>query len=481
MTQSVTSKHTVRRLKALRFSFKNRDQSRLPVGVAAFSFSELSTRTPVPWLLGFNRPVSMQQVSANENTIMSKRRVVVTGLGAVTPIGATVSQTWSALMAGQSGIDRISHFDPSNFACQVAAEVKDFDPTVAVSAKELKKMDRFIQMGMVAGVEAFNDAGLDVTDANAERIGVYIGAGIGGVSTIENTTTTYNDKGPRRVSPFYIPMAIINMISGNLSIRYGLKGPNLSMVTACSTGTHAIGEASRLIEYGDADVMVAGGAEASISPTSIAGFSRAQALSFRNDAPTEASCPWDTRRDGFVMGEGAGVMVLEEYEHAKARGATIYAELAGFGMSGDAHHMTSPLESGEGAARCMRNALKNGGLNADDIDYINAHGTSTPQGDVAETKAVKLAMGAHAQDVAVSSIKSMIGHLLGAAGGVEAVSTVLSLHHQAIPPTINLHHPDPECDLDYVPNQGRETPITAAISNSFGFGGTNGTLAFRKA
>ncbi len=412
---------------------------------------------------------------------MSKRRVVVTGLGAITPVGHTVSQTWSALMSGQSGIARISHFDPEGFSCQIAGEVKDFDPSIAVTPKDQRKMDRFIQMGMVAGVEAIEDAGLEsAIEANAERIGVYIGAGIGGVGTIESTTKLFNEKGPRRVSPFYIPMAIINMISGNISIRYGMKGPNLSMVTACSTGTHAIGEASRLIEYGDADVMVAGGAEASITPTAIAGFSRAQALTSRNDNPTEASCPWDTRRDGFVMGEGAGILVLEELEHAKARGAQIYAELAGFGMSGDAHHMTSPLTSGEGAARCMTNAMRNGEVSIDEVDYLNAHGTSTPQGDVAETKAVKLALGDHAAATAVSSIKSMVGHLLGAAGGVEAVSTVLSLHHQAIPPTINLDNPDPDCDLDYVPNEGRETSIRVALTNSFGFGGTNGTLAFRR-
>jgi 3-oxoacyl-[acyl-carrier-protein] synthase II len=315
---------------------------------------------------------------------------------------------------------------------------------------------------------------------NAEHIGVYVGAGIGGVESIEKTTTTFNEKGPRRVSPFYIPMAIINMISGNLSIQYGMKGPNLSMVTACSTGTHAIGEAGRLIEYGDADVMIAGGAEASITQTAIAGFGAARALSRRSDAPAEASCPWDMRRDGFVMGEGAGVVVLEEYEHAKARGAKIYAELVGFGMSGDAYHMTSPSPEGEGAARCMLNAMRHAGLNVDDVDYLNAHGTSTPQGDIAETKAVKRAFGEHANQLKISSIKSMIGHLLGAAGGVEAVSTILSIYNQKIPPTINLENPDPECDLDYVPLTGIDHSINAALSNSFGFGGTNGTLAFKK-
>ncbi len=411
---------------------------------------------------------------------MSKRRVVVTGLGAVSPIGNDLEQTWSALMQGKSGLGRISQFDPEGFACTVAGEVKDFDPTTCIDAKEVRKMDRFIQFGMVAGIEAIEHSGLEVTEANAEQIGVYIGAGIGGMSTIEATTTTYNERGPRRVSPFYIPMAIINMISGNLSIKYGLKGPNLSMVTACSTGTHAIGEASRLIEYGDADVMIAGGAEATITPTSIAGFGSAKALSKRGDTPTEASCPWDSRRDGFVMGEGAGVLVLEEYEHAKARGATIYAELAGFGMSGDAYHMTSPAPGGQGAARCMLNALRHAGLNTGDVDYLNAHGTSTPQGDIAETMAVKAAFGADAKRIAVSSIKSMIGHLLGAAGGVEAVATVMSIYKQTIPPTINLHQPDPECDLDYVPNVGRDSQVRAALSNSFGFGGTNGTLAFKQ-
>jgi len=319
-----------------------------------------------------------------------------------------------------------------------------------------------------------------VTEQNAEHIGVYVGAGIGGVESIEKTTTIFNEKGPRRVSPFYIPMAIINMISGNISIQYGMKGPNLSMVTACSTGTHAIGEASRLIEYGDADVMIAGGAEASITQTAIAGFGAARALSKRGDLPAEASCPWDTRRDGFVMGEGAGVVVLEEYEHAKARGAKIYAELVGFGMSGDAYHMTSPSPEGEGAARCMLNAMRHAGLNTDDVDYLNAHGTSTPQGDIAETRAVKRAFGEQANQLKISSIKSMIGHLLGAAGGVEAVSTILSIYNQQIPPTINLENPDPECDLDYVPLTGIDHSINAALSNSFGFGGTNGTLAFKK-
>ena len=411
---------------------------------------------------------------------MTKRRVVVTGLGAITPVGSNVASSWTALMAGTSGIGTIQKFDPTGFACRVAGEARDFVPEEHIAPKELKKMDRFIQMGMVAGIEAIEDSGLEITEQNAEQIGVYVGAGIGGVESIEKTTTIFNEKGPRRVSPFYIPMAIINMISGNLSIKYGLKGPNLSMVTACSTGTHAIGEAGRLIEYGDADVMIAGGAEASITQTAIAGFGAARALSKRSDVPAEASCPWDTRRDGFVMGEGAGVVVLEEYEHAKARGAKIYAELVGFGMSGDAYHMTSPSPEGEGAARCMLNAMRHAGLNVQDVDYLNAHGTSTPQGDIAETKAVKRAFGDDANRLKISSIKSMIGHLLGAAGGVEAVSTILSIYHQQIPPTINLENPDPECDLDYVPLTGIDHSINAALSNSFGFGGTNGTLAFKK-
>ena len=339
-------------------------------------------------------------------------------------------------------------------------------------------MDRFMQLGIAAGVEAFDDSGLEVTEANAHMIGVYIGSGIGGVNTIEATTRMSMEKGPKRVSPFYIPMTIINMISGNLSIMRGLKGPNLSMVTACSTGAHAIGEASRLIEYGDADVMVAGGAEAPISLTSVAGFSAARALSQRNDDPASASRPWDIGRDGFVMGEGAGVMVLEEYQFARKRGARIYAELSGFGMSGDAHHITSPSPAGEGASRCMNNALRNAGLNPEQIDYVNAHGTSTLQGDIAETLALKLTFGAHADKLAISSNKSMIGHLLGAAGGVEAVMTAMSIHHRVIPPTINLVEQDPQCDLDFVPNQARELKVGVAMSNSFGFGGTNGTLVF---
>jgi 3-oxoacyl-[acyl-carrier-protein] synthase II len=341
-------------------------------------------------------------------------------------------------------------------------------------------MDRFIQLGMAAGIEAVQDSGLEVTDTNADRIGVYIGSGIGGIGTIENTTQTILEKGPRRVSPFYVPSAIINMISGNLSIMFNMKGPNLSMVTACSTATHAIGDAGRLIEYGDADVMVAGGAEAPITPTAVAGFGNAKALTGHNDDPAGASRPWDLGRDGFIISEGAGVVVLEEYEHAKARGAKIYAELAGFGLSGDAYHMTSPSEGGEGASRCMNNALRNAGIDTSDVDYVNAHGTSTPQGDIAETNAVKTTFGDKARSVAVSSTKSMTGHLLGAAGGIEAIYTAMAIKHQVAPPTINLNDPDPQCDLDFVPNAAREMKINVALSNSFGFGGTNGTLVLRK-
>lgn len=411
---------------------------------------------------------------------MNKRRVVVTGLGAFTPVGIGTTVSWEALMSGTSGISSVTQFDASAFPCSIAGEVPEFVPGDYMSEKDARKMDRFMQLGICAGVEALRDSGLEVTDANAERVGAYIGSGIGGINTIEQTTHVLREKGFRRVSPFYIPMTITNMISGHLSIMHNLQGPNLSMVTACSTGTHAIGEAGRLVEYGDADVMVAGGSEAPISPTSLAGFGSARALSRRNDDPEGASRPWDKGRDGFVMGEGAGIMVLEEYEHAKKRGARIYAELTGFGMSGDAHHMTSPSPGGEGAARCMTNALRNAGLNPEQIHYINAHGTSTPLGDVAETMALKRTFGDHAGSLAISSNKSMVGHLLGAAGGVEAVMTALSIYHQAAPPTINLDDPDPECDLDYMPGEARNIVIEAALSNSFGFGGTNGTLIFHK-
>jgi len=411
---------------------------------------------------------------------VSKRRVVVTGLGAISPVGTGVEENWRNIVAGKSGITRVTRFDAAGFPSQIAGEVKGFDPARYLTDKEARRMDRFIQLGMAGGIEAFKHSGLTVTEANAERIGVYIGSGIGGVETIEDTTKLFAEKGPRRISPFYVPASIINMISGHLSIMFGLKGPNLAMVTACSTATHAIGDAGRLIEYGDVDVMIAGGAEAAITPTSMAGFGNAKALSGRNDSPETASRPWDKDRDGFVLGEGAGVVVLEEYEHAKRRGATIYAELAGFGMSGDAYHMTSPPEGGEGAARCMLNALRNAGVNPGAVQYINAHGTSTPLGDAAETLAIKAAFGEHARRVAVSSTKSMTGHLLGAAGGIEAVYTVLSIYHQVAPPTINLVTPDPACDLDYIPGSARELPIDVAISSSFGFGGTNGTLVFRK-
>ena len=411
---------------------------------------------------------------------MSKRRVVITGLGIVSPVGIGAEASWANIVAGKSGITRITKFDPSAFASQVAGEVKDFDVTQYLSPKEARRMDAFIQFGLVAGMEAVKDAGIEVTEENAERIGVSIGAGIGGLQLIEDTDKIYMEGGPRKISPFFIPGTIINMISGNLSIMYGFKGPNIAIVTACTTATHCIGDAARLIEYGDADVMVAGGAEAAITPLSVGGFASARALSTRNDDPATASRPWDVERDGFVIGEGAGVVVLEEYEHARKRGAKIYAEVAGFGMSADAYHMTSPPESGEGAARCMRNALKNAGINADQVDYINAHGTSTPAGDMAETQATKGFFGHHAGKLAMSSTKSMTGHLLGAAGGVEAVFSVLAIRDQIAPPTINIFNQDPQCDLDYVPNEARRMKIDVAISNSFGFGGTNGTLVFRK-
>jgi len=406
------------------------------------------------------------------------RRVVVTGMGCISPLGADVHSTWDGLLAGRSGISAISRFDASGLASQIAGQADDFDPETRLAAKEARRMDRFIQLGLCAGLEAYDDSGLDIERTDADRVGVLIGAGIGGLGTIESTTQVMLEKGPRKVSPFYIPSSIINMVSGNLSIMLGLRGPNLAVVTACTTGTHSIGEAARMIALDDADVMIAGGTEAAITPTSMAGFTAAKALSRRNDAPEQASRPWDQGRDGFVMGEGAGTLVLESLEHAKARGARIYAELSGYGVSGDAHHMTQPAPGGEGAARCMVNALRNAGVDPDSIGYVNAHGTSTPLGDLAETLALKSVFADHAQKLLVSSNKSMIGHLLGAAGGVEAVATVLSLHHQVIPPTINLDAPDPDCDLDYVPGDARDATIRSALSNSFGFGGTNGTLVF---
>jgi 3-oxoacyl-[acyl-carrier-protein] synthase II len=406
--------------------------------------------------------------------------VVITGLGIVSPIGLSLTDNWEAILAGRSGISRITQFDATGYPVTIAGEVKGFDVTQYMTEKEARRMDRFMQLGMAAGIQAVKDSGLEVTEANADRIGVHIGSGIGGLNTIEGGTHTVIEKGHRRISPFYIPMSIINMISGNLSILYGMKGPNLAMVTACATATHAIGDAGRLIEYGDADVMVAGGAESAVTPTGMAGFANAKALSTRNDDPATASRPWDRDRDGFVLGEGAGVVVLEEMEHAKRRGARIYCELAGFGMSGDAYHMTSPSEGGEGAARCMRNALRNAGIDPTAVQYVNAHGTSTPQGDKAETLAAKAAFGDHARTLAMSSTKSMTGHLLGAAGGVEAIYTALAILHQIAPPTINILTPDPNCDLDYVPNTPRPMKIDVALSNSFGFGGTNGTLVFRR-
>lgn len=409
---------------------------------------------------------------------MSKRRVVITGLGVVSPVGTGVEKAWKNLVAGQSGITRITKFDPSNFASQIAGEVKDFDVSDFIPAKDARRMDTFIQYGMAAGIEAFKDSGLEVTEENAERIGVEIGSGIGGLGTIENTHDNFLAAGPRKISPFFIPGTIINMISGNLSILLGLKGPNVAIVTACTTGTHCIGDAFRMIEYGDADVMLAGGAEAAITELAVGGFGSAKALSNRNDDPATASRPWDTGRDGFVIGEGAGVMVLEEYEHAKARGAKIYAEVAGYGMSADAYHMTAP--NMDGPRRSMVNALNNAEVNVDQVNFMNAHGTSTPLGDVNESNAIKATFGGHASNLVVNSTKSMTGHLLGGAGGLESVFTVLSIHHQISPPTINIFEQDPECDLDYCANTAREMKIDYALKNNFGFGGTNGSLVFKK-
>ncbi|MDO8895618.1 MAG: beta-ketoacyl-ACP synthase II [Nitrosomonas sp.] len=411
---------------------------------------------------------------------MSKRKVVVTGLGIVSPVGSTVSSAWENIISGKSGITRITRFDASNFTSQIAGEVKDFDIQQYLSAKEARRMDTFIHYGMAAAIQAVKDAGIDdVRQLDPEQIGVNIGSGIGGLPMIESTDTAYHAGGPRKISPFFIPSTIINMIAGNLSIMFGYKGPNIAIVTACTTATHSIGSSARMIEYGDADVMVCGGAESCVTPLAIGGFAAARALSVHNSDPESASRPWDIDRDGFVLGEGAGVLVLEELEHAKRRGAKIYAELAGFGMSADAYHMTAPSDDGEGAARCMSNALKNAGINTTDVDYINAHGTSTPLGDIAETIAVKRCFGDYASKLAVNSTKSMTGHLLGAAGGIEAIFSVLAIHHQIAPPTINLVNQDPQCDLDYIPNTARTMDIKVALSNSFGFGGTNGTLVFR--
>ena len=411
---------------------------------------------------------------------MSKRRVVITGLGIVSPVGLNLKQSWTNIIAGKSGVVAIDSFDTEGFSVKIAATVKDFDATSLIAAKDLKKMDTFIHYGLFAADEALKDSGLEITEANAERVGVAIGSGIGGLPMIEVNNEKLIKGGPRRISPFLIPGSIINMISGNFSIRYGAKGPNISIVTACSTGTHSIGESARIIAYGDADVMFAGGAEKASSPLGIGGFAAARALSTNNDNPEEASRPWDKDRDGFVLGDGAGVLVLEEYEHAKARGAKIYAELAGFGYNSDAHHMTTPIQDGSGAGKCMNLAMNDAGLNAEDIDYVNAHGTSTPAGDIAETNAVKYSFGHHATKMAVSSTKSMTGHLLGAAGGIEAIFSIMAIHDQVAPPTINLDNPGEGCDLDYIANTAREMKIDYALSNSFGFGGTNGTLIFKK-
>jgi 3-oxoacyl-[acyl-carrier-protein] synthase II len=411
---------------------------------------------------------------------MNRRRVVVTGLGIVSPVGIGVPTAWEAILAGRSGIGPITRFDASAFPARIAGEVRDFDVGKYLSAKEARRYDTFIHYGLVATMEAIKDAGLESFDGDKERIGVCIGSGIGGLPMIEETGRAYAEGGIRKISPFFVPGSIINMISGLVSIQYGYKGPNLATVTACSTANHSLGEAGRLIEYGDADVMIAGGAEGTVSPLGVGGFCAARALSTRNDEPTAASRPWDVDRDGFVLGEGAGVLVLEEYEHARARGARIYCELAGYGMSADAHHITAPPEDGDGARRSMLNALRNAGMAPTEIDYINAHGTSTPLGDIAECVAVKRAFGAHAAKLAVSSTKSMTGHLLGAAGGIEAIFTVLAIRDQIAPPTANLVRQDPQCDLDFVPLAARRMPVRGALSNSFGFGGTNATLVFRQ-
>jgi 3-oxoacyl-[acyl-carrier-protein] synthase II len=411
---------------------------------------------------------------------MAKRRVVITGLGCVTPLGNTVKETWDNILAGKSGAGPIEYFDASEMPVRFSCSVRNFDPDLYIPKKDQKKMDIFIQYGMAAGIQAIEDSGIEITEANAGRIGAAIGSGIGGLPYIENSHLTYLNGGARKVSPFFVPASITNMIAGNLSIRYGFRGPNLCIVTACTTGTHNIGDAGRLIEYGDVDVMIAGGAEMATCALGVSGFSAARALSTRNDDPETASRPWDRDRDGFVLGDGAGMLVLEEYEHAKKRGAKIYAELAGYGMSGDAYHMTLPRQDGSGAKYCMLNALRNGDIKTDQVDYINAHGTSTPAGDLAETLAIKNCFGEHAYKMAVSSTKSMTGHLLGAAGGAEAVFSVLAIRDQVAPPTINIINQDPECDLDFVPNTARQMKINTVLSNSFGFGGTNGSLAFKK-
>ena len=408
------------------------------------------------------------------------RRIVVTGLGMVTPVGHDVDETWSAICEGRTGVAPIARFDASAFASRIGAEVKGFDLSPYMSPKDARKTDDFVHYGIAAAIQAFEESGLEVTLANAGRIGIAIGSGIGGLSGIEKGHLGYMRGGPRKISPFFVPANIINMIAGNLSIRYGIKGPNYGIVTACSTGTHNIGDAARMIERNDVDVMIAGGAEMATSPMGLGGFAAARALSTRNEEPERASRPWDRERDGFVLGDGAGVLVLEEYEHARARGAEMYAELAGYGMSSDAYHITLPSPDGEGARRCMQLAMKDAEVNSEDIDYINAHGTSTPAGDVIESNAVKNCLGDHAYRVAISSTKSMIGHLLGAAGGVEAIFSILSIRDGVVPPTINLDDADDECDLDYVPHTARNLKVNVSMSNSFGFGGTNGTLVFKR-
>lgn len=408
------------------------------------------------------------------------RRVVVTGLGHISPVGNTVAEGWANLVAGKTGIANITKFDASNFSTRFAGEVKGFNIEDYMPAKDARHMDTFIHYGVAAGIQAMQDSGLVVAQCDAERIGVIIGSGIGGLPMIENTQTEYTNRGPRRISPFFVPASIINMVAGHLSIMYGLKGPNLAIVTACTTGTHSIGDAMRAIAYGEVDAMLAGGAESTISPLGIGGFAAARALSQRNDDPATASRPWDVDRDGFVLGEGAGVMLLEEYEHAKARGANIYCEIVGYGRSSDAYHMTAPLEDGDGARRSMVNALRDAKINPDQIDYVNAHGTSTGLGDIAETVAIKRTFGDHAKQTVVNSTKSMTGHLLGAAGGVEAIYAALAIKHQVSPPTINIFNQDPACDLDYCANTARDMKIDYALSNSFGFGGTNGTLVFKR-
>lgn len=407
-----------------------------------------------------------------------RRRVVITGLGIVSPVGNTIDSAWDNLVNGRSGIGPITRFDASEFNSQIAGEVKDFDVTKYIGAREAKQMDTFIHYGIAASLDAWQDSGLDINQINPERAGVIVSSGIGGLPRIEETQTAYLDKGPRRINPFFVPASLINLISGHLTIMLGLKGPSYAVVSACTTGLHSIGDAGRLIEYGDADIMIAGGAESTVSPLGIGGFAAMRALSTRNDDPTTASRPWDVDRDGFVLGEGAGVMVLEEYEHAKKRGAKIYGELVGYGMSSDAHHITAPNE--DGPRRGMVNALRNAGINPDQINYVNAHGTSTPLGDVNETKALKLALGDHARNVVVNSTKSMTGHLLGAAGGIEGVFATLAVYHQKSPPTINIFNQDPECDLDYCANEARDVAIEYALSNSFGFGGTNGSMVVKK-